>query len=60
MVDEEYTDAEIRALLRKVASERRRDEIRQRLKRAGDLEDKRKDETTTETPDKIPLQESAA
>jgi len=35
-MDEEFTDAEIRALLRKAASDRRRHELRQRLETAAE------------------------
>jgi hypothetical protein len=59
-VDEEFTDAEIRALLKKVASDRRRNEMRQRLERAGDPQGKRENGTTTETPREAPLEKKPA
>ena len=60
MVDEEFTDAEIRALLRKAASDRRRDEMRHRPGRAGDPQRRPETETPTETPDETPLAKPAA
>ena len=59
-VDEEFTDAEIRTLLTKAASDRRRDEIRLRLVRAGDSLKKAEDEGTTETPRETPLEQKPA
>jgi hypothetical protein len=59
-VDEEFTDAEIRLLLKKAASDRRRDEMRLRLVRAGDSLKKAKDEGTTETPHETPLEQKPA
>ncbi len=59
-MDEEYTDAEIRALLKKAASGRRRDEMRQRQKRAGDPQEKPENESTTEIPRETPLEEKPA
>jgi len=59
-VDEEFTDAEIRVLLKKVASDRRRNEMRQRLERAGDPQDKPENGTTTETPRETPLEKKPA
>ena len=53
-MDEEFTDAEIRVLLKKVASDRRRNEMRQRLERAGDPQHKPENGTTTETPRSLP------
>jgi hypothetical protein len=58
-VDEEFTDAEIRTLLERAASGRRRDEMRRRLERAGSPRDK-SDDTTTETPRETPLEERPA
>jgi hypothetical protein len=60
MVDEEFTDAEIRELLRKVAADRRRDETRRRLERAGDPQTRSETETPSETPDETPLAKPAA
>jgi len=49
-VDEEFTDAEIRALLKKAALDRRQAQVRQRLERVADRQaERRDDETTTET-----------
>jgi hypothetical protein len=49
-VDEQFTDAEIRTLMKRAALDRRRDELRQRLEQAGDRQaERRDDETTTET-----------
>jgi peptidyl-tRNA hydrolase len=59
-VDEEFTDAEIRTLLKKVASDRRRDEMRKRLERAGDPREKTSDEGATETPSETPLEQKPA
>jgi len=59
-VDEEYTDAEIRALLKKVASDRRQEEMRRRRERAGDPNGTPENGTTTETPHKAPLRKPAA
>ncbi|MBI2564187.1 MAG: hypothetical protein HYW08_17755 [candidate division NC10 bacterium] len=59
-MDEEFTDAEIRALLKKVASDRRRNEMRQRQERAGDPKDQSEKETTTETPRETPLEKKPA
>jgi len=59
-VDEEFTDAEIRTLLKKAASDRRRDETRQRLARAGDPRGTTRDEGTTETPRETPLEQKPA
>lgn len=59
-MDEEFTDAEIRALLKKVASDRRRNEMRQRQERAGDPKDQSKDGTTIETPRETPLEKKPA
>jgi hypothetical protein len=60
MVDEEFTDAEIRELLRKVAADRRRDEIRRRLERAGDPQSRSETEPPHETPDATPLEQKPA
>jgi hypothetical protein len=59
-VDEEFTDAEIRVLLKKAASDRRRDEMRQRQERAGTTQDKPEDATTTSTPRDTPLEQEKA
>jgi hypothetical protein len=59
-VDEEFTDAEIRTLLKKVASDRRRDEIRKRLERAGVPREKASNEETTEPPRETPLEQKPA
>lgn len=59
-MDEEFTDAEIRTLLKKAASDRRRDEIRQRLARAGDPGWTTGDEGTTEIPRETPLEQTPA
>ena len=59
-VDEEFTDAEIRLLLKKAASDRRRDEIRERLARAGDPRGTTRDEGTTDTPHETPLEQTPA
>jgi hypothetical protein len=59
-VDEEFTDAEIRTLLTKAASDRRRDEMRQRLARAGDPRGTTRDEATAETPPETPLEQKPA
>jgi hypothetical protein len=59
-VDEEFTDAEIRAILKMVASERRRDEMRRRLERAGDAQDNGQGSTPSEIPDRTPLRKPAA
>jgi len=59
-VDEEFSDAEIRSLLRKAASDRRRDELRHRPERAGDPENSSEDGATTETPDRTPLEQKPA
>ena len=59
-MDEEFTDAEIRVLLKKAASDRRRDEVRQRQERAGDPNGTPENGTTTETPHKAPLRKPAA
>ena len=60
MVDEEFTDAEIRELLRKVAADRRRDEIRHRLERTGDPHSRLETEGPGEIPDETPLAKPAA
>lgn len=54
-MDNEFTDAEIRALLRKAASDRHWYEIRQRLERAGDLQDESPNEAITEVAHETPL-----
>ncbi len=59
-MDEEFTDAEIRALLKKVASDRRQAEMRRRQERAGGPEGTPEDETTTETPRETPLEQKPA
>ncbi len=59
-VDEEFTDAEIRTLLKKAASDRRRDEMHQRLARAGGPREKTSNEGTTETPSETPLEQKPA
>ncbi len=59
-MDEEFTDAEIRTLLKKAASGRRRDEMRQRQERAGDPQEKSGNETTTEIPRETPLEKKPA
>jgi hypothetical protein len=59
-VDEQFTDAEIRSLLKKAASGRRQDEVRQRLVRAGDPLEKMGDERTTDTPRETPLEHKPA
>jgi hypothetical protein len=59
-VDEEFTDAEIRTLLKKAASDRRRDELRKRLERAGNSREKSRDEGATEIPPKTPLEQKPA
>jgi hypothetical protein len=59
-VDEEFTDAEIRTLLKKAASDRRRDEMRKRLERAADPRQKTSDERATETPRETPLEQKPA
>lgn len=47
---EEFTDAEIRTLLRKAASDRRRHELRQRLGPAAEPERQFQDGPARETP----------
>lgn len=59
-MDEEFTDEEIRALLKKVASDRRRNEMRQRQERAGDPQEKPENTTTTEIPRETPLEQKPA
>jgi hypothetical protein len=59
-VDEEFTDAEIRTLLTKAASDRRRDEIRQRLARAGDPRGTTRNEGSAEAPHEAPLEQEQA
>ena len=59
-MDEEFTDAEIRTLLKKAVSDRRRDEMRQRLARAGDPLEKAGNEGTTDTPRETPLERKPA
>jgi hypothetical protein len=59
-VDEEFTDAEIRTLLKKAASDRRRDEMRKRLERAGDPREKTSDEGATDTSRETPLEQTPA
>lgn len=59
-MDEEFTDAEIRVLLKKAASDRRRDEMRQRQERAGNPQDKPEHKTTTGTPRDTPLEQEKA
>jgi hypothetical protein len=59
-VDEEFTDAEIRALLKKAASNRRRDEMRQRQERAGDAKGTPSHEATSEVARETPLEQPAA
>jgi len=59
-VDEEFTDAEIRTLLKKAASDRRRDELRKRLERAGNPREKTSDEGATETQSETPLEQKPA
>jgi hypothetical protein len=49
-MDEEFTDAEIRALMRKAASDRRCYELRQRLERAAEPKRQFQDAATRETP----------
>lgn len=60
VADEEFTDAEIRSLVKKAASDRHRDELRQRLDRAGDPRKKAADEGTAGTPDETPLEQKPA
>ena len=49
-MDEQFTDAEIRTLMKRAALDRRRGELRQRLERVADRQAERSDdETTTET-----------
>jgi len=59
-VDEEFTDAEIRTLLKKAASDRRRDEMRKRLERATDPREKTSKEGATEIPRETPLEQKPA
>jgi hypothetical protein len=59
-VDEEFTDAEIRTLLKKAASDRRRDEMRKRLERAGDPREKTSDEGATDISRETPLEQTPA
>ena len=59
-MDEEFTDAEIRTLLKKAASDRRRDEMRLRLVRAGDSLERMGNEGTTDTPRETPLEQKPA
>ena len=59
-MDEEYTDAEIRALLKKVASDRRQEEMRRRRERAGDPNGTPEHGTTTESPRETPLEQKPA
>ncbi len=60
MVDEEFTDAEIRTLLEKIASDRRRDELHKRQKRAEDPNGTPENGTTTKTPRETPLEKKPA
>jgi len=53
MLDEEFTDAEVRLLLKRAESDRRRDEAQQRKPRALELQTESKGESTR-TPDEIP------
>lgn len=50
-MDEEFSDAEIRTLLRKVASDRRQHEILQRLERTAQPKLQIQDGPARETPD---------
>ncbi len=59
-MDEEFTDAEIRTLLKKAAADRRRNEMRKRLERTGDPREKTSDEGTTKTPRETPLEKKPA
>lgn len=59
-MDEEFTDAEIRTLLKKAASDRRRDEMRKRLERAADPREKTSDEGAAEIPRETPLEQKPA
>jgi hypothetical protein len=59
-VDEEFTDAEIRALLKKAALDRRQAQVHQRQERAGDPNGTPENGTTTETPRETPLEQPAA
>lgn len=60
-VDEQFTDAEIRALMERAALACRRDDLRQRLEQAGDRQaEGRDDETTTGTPHETRLEQPAA
>lgn len=53
-MDTEFTDAEIRTLLRKAASDRQRYEIRQRMERGGDLRNDPRDRAISEGDYEIP------
>ena len=59
-VDEEFTDAEIRALLKRVAMDRRQAEIRNRQELAGDPSPTREEGTAAESPRESPARKQAA
>ncbi len=58
-MDEEFTDAEIRALLKKAALDRRQAQVHQRQERAGDPIGT-PENGTTETPLETPLEKKPA
>lgn len=59
-MDEAFTEAEIRWLVKRIASDRRRDERCQRLGRAADPENRAENGTTTGTQGETPLERKPA